>query len=138
LCSPILHRGVLRCSTERLEAERRQKAKISEKKAKAAAGRRDAEKAARNQQQRTQTLRSAVFTAARSGDAAKVRKGVWEDGVDAAGGEIRAGCEGFAESVPEDPQETLLHIAAKNRDVELVRWLDAHSKSLACFSNLIY
>lgn len=72
--------------------------------------------------------RSAVFNAARAGDASKVKKGVWEDDVDAAGGEVKRGCERFVSSPPKDPQETLLHIAARNGDADLVEWLDAHSK----------
>ncbi|EGN93280.1 hypothetical protein SERLA73DRAFT_189828 [Serpula lacrymans var. lacrymans S7.3] len=72
-------------------------------------------------------LRSAVFTAARSKDTEKVKKGVWEDNVDPSGGEIKAGCEEFVHVHPKDPQETLLHIAAFNGDADMVEWLDAHS-----------
>ncbi|EIM89836.1 uncharacterized protein STEHIDRAFT_118931 [Stereum hirsutum FP-91666 SS1] len=112
---------------EKEEAERRQKAKAEEKKSKAAAKQEAAEKAARARQQRTQDLRSAVFAAARSRNAEKVRKGVWEDEVDAAGGEVRVGLENFAKTKPKDPKETLLHIAAYNGDVDLVEWLDTHN-----------
>lgn len=66
-------------------------------------------------------------------DATKVKKGVWEDNVDAAGGEVKRGCEAFVTHSPADPKETLLHIAAKNGDAELVQWLEAHSKSV-CYS----
>lgn len=112
---------------EKEQAERRQKTKAEEKKNKAAAKQEAAEKAARARQQRTQDLRSAVFAAARSGKAEKVKKGVWEDEVDAAGGEVRAGLENFAKTKPTDPKETLLHIAAYNGDIDLVEWLDTHS-----------
>jgi hypothetical protein len=56
-----------------------------------------------------------------------VKKGVWEDEVDAAGGEVKTGCEEYVTS-PKDRKETLLHIAARNGDFELVEWLDAHGK----------
>jgi hypothetical protein len=112
---------------EKEEREQRQKAKKANKKGEAEASRKKAEDAARAQQQRAQTLRSATFAAARAGDAAKVKKGVWEDNVDAAGGEVKKGCEGFVTKAPADPKETLMHIAAKNGDAALVQWLDAHS-----------
>lgn len=76
-----------------------------------------------------QALRSKVFEAARRKDAAAVKKGVYEDNVDASGGEIRKGAESFAKSTPVDPKETLLHIAAKHGDIDLVRWLDSHGMS---------
>jgi hypothetical protein len=112
---------------EKEEREQRQKAKKANKKGEAEASRKKAEGAARAQQQRAQTLRSATFAAARAGDAAKVKKGVWEDNVDAAGGEVKKGCEGFVTKAPTDPKETLMHIAVKNGDADLVQWLDAHS-----------
>lgn len=112
---------------ERVEAEIRQKAKQSQKKAKAKSDRQTAEKAAQNLLQISQATRSAAFAAARSGDAARVKKAVWEDGVDASGGEIKPGCEAFSHQTPQDPRETLLHIATKNGNTELVQWLDAHS-----------
>ena len=55
-----------------------------------------------------------------------MKKGVWEDEVDAAGGEIKKGCESFVESPPKDLRETLSHIAAAKGDVDLVKWLDTH------------
>jgi hypothetical protein len=71
-----------------------------------------------------------VFAAARQRDADKVKKGVWENSVDAAGGEIKPNCSEFVRNEPEDPNETLLHIATKHGDLDLVEWLDAHSE---CF-----
>ena len=68
-----------------------------------------------------------MFSAARQGDNEKVKKGVWEDEVDAAGGEVRRGCESFVKSMPADNSETLLHIATRRGDAELVEWLDTHS-----------
>ena len=85
------------------------------------------------QQQRGQALRSATFAAARRGDAKQVKKGVYEDNVDAAGGEVKKGCEEFVTTPPADPKETLMHIAAKNGDADLVEWLDAHSKLIYSF-----
>ena len=113
--------------TERQEAEKRQKAKRANKKGQAEASRRKAEDTIRTQQERAQILRSSIFAAARSGDAEKVRKGVWEDSVDAAGGEIKKGCEAFVTTPPNDPKETLMHIAVKHGDADLVEWLEAHS-----------
>ncbi|KAH7889399.1 DnaJ-domain-containing protein [Phlebopus sp. FC_14] len=112
---------------ERREAEERQRAKAASKKAEAEKQRKKAAQTAQAQQQRAQTLRSAAFAAARAGDATQVKKGVWEDGVDPAGGEVRVGCERYVKEQPQDPKETLLHIATQKGDVDLVEWLDAHS-----------
>ncbi|KAK0205709.1 hypothetical protein IW262DRAFT_648600 [Armillaria fumosa] len=108
-------------------AEQRRKEKLKAKKAKAAARRRQAKQAIRIHLQKAQTLRSAVFTAAREDNATKVKAGIWEEDVDAAGGEIKRDCERFVSQRPKDPQETLLHIAALKGDHELVVWLDAHN-----------
>ncbi|KAI6132142.1 DnaJ-domain-containing protein [Pisolithus croceorrhizus] len=99
--------------TERKEAEQRKREKSASKKAEAEARRRKAAESLEVQQRRAQTLRSVAFAAARAGDAQRVKKAIWEDLVDPAGGE--------------DPTETLLHIATQNGDVDLVKWLDAHS-----------
>ncbi|KAJ7271992.1 hypothetical protein B0H12DRAFT_1008394 [Mycena haematopus] len=111
---------------ERVEAEERQKAKVEAKRAQAEAQRSKAEATARKLQRQAQTKRSAVFAAARAGKQDKVKAGVWEDNVDAAGGEVKVGCDAFVKTAPKDPQETLLHIAARNGDKELVEWLDTH------------
>ncbi|KAJ7219483.1 DnaJ-domain-containing protein [Mycena pura] len=111
---------------EREAAEERQKAKVEAKKANAQAHRSKAEAAARAAQQQLQIKRSSVFSAARAGKHDKVKAGVWAESVDAAGGEVKAGCEVFVKNKPNDPQETLLHIAARNGDKELVSWLDTH------------
>ncbi|KAI5900281.1 uncharacterized protein SCHCODRAFT_02695521 [Schizophyllum commune H4-8] len=112
---------------ERAAAEQRQKAKVQSKKAQAQAQRTKGENAARVQKQKVQATRSAAFAAARSGDAEAVKKAVWEDSVDPTGGEVQSGCEEFVEILPADGQETLLHIAVKRGDMELVKWLDEHS-----------
>ncbi|KAJ7510077.1 hypothetical protein B0H11DRAFT_1174946 [Mycena galericulata] len=112
---------------ERAAAEERQKAKIEAKRAQAEAQRSKAEAAAQSLQRQAQTKRSAVFSAARARQPEKVKTGVWEDAVDAAGGEVKAGCEAFVKTAPNDLQQTLLHIAARNGDKELVEWLDAHN-----------
>ncbi|KAH9946150.1 uncharacterized protein BXZ73DRAFT_37594 [Epithele typhae] len=112
---------------DRREAEQRKRDRASTKKAEAAASRRTAEQKMRSQQEQAQIKRSEVFAAARRGDFATVKKGVWEDDVDAAGGEIRKGFEDFIQTPPGDRAETLLHIAAKHGNVDIVEWLDSHS-----------
>lgn len=102
---------------------------MEEKKARADAERKKSEQAARKRMQNSQTTRSAVFAAARAGHTEKVKKGIWEDSVDAAGGEVRDGCQEFVKSPPKDPKEALLHIVAKTGDLNLVEWLDSHSAS---------
>ncbi|KAI0320718.1 hypothetical protein OF83DRAFT_1047475, partial [Amylostereum chailletii] len=72
-------------------------------------------------------LRSEVFAAARRNDPERVKKGVWEDEVDAAGGEVKVGHGEFVKKMPVDRKETLLHIAAKHGDASLVEWLNAHN-----------
>lgn len=116
-------------TVERKEAEERQRAKAASKKVEAESRRRQAAETAQAQQQRTQTLRSAAFAAARAGDAKLVKKSIWEDSVDPAGGEVKMGCEKFIGKQPQDPKETLLHIATQKGDVELVEWLNDHSRS---------
>ncbi|KAI0699695.1 hypothetical protein BC835DRAFT_524043 [Cytidiella melzeri] len=111
---------------ERQEAEKRQKEKASKKKAKAEQSRMAAVDKVRVQQQQSQSLRSAVFAAARSGDAEAVKRGVWQDAVDAAGGEAKNGCESWVNPPPHDPHETLTHIAASRGDSNLLEWLDTH------------
>ncbi|VDC06627.1 unnamed protein product [Peniophora sp. CBMAI 1063] len=112
---------------ERREAEERKNNKASSKKAKAAQKQKNAEQAAKALKERVQTRRSAVFEAARKGDAAAVKKGVYEDDVDAAGGEVKLGHDEFVKTMPKDRKETLLHIAAKRGDADLVEWLCSHS-----------
>ena len=97
-------------------AEERQKNKIAQKKANAEAKKKATAEQLKNQREQAQTLRSSVFAAARRGDAEEVMRGVWEEAIDAAGGEIKPGHEAFVKVKPEDPKETLLHIAAKHND----------------------
>ena len=111
---------------DRLAAEKRQKNKIEAKKAQAEAARKSSEERAKLLLQEAQTIRSLVFAAARVGNAAKVKKGVWEDAVDAAGGEVKTGSADFVKDHPVDAKETLLHIASASGDFELVKWLDSH------------
>ncbi|KAF9469189.1 DnaJ domain-containing protein [Collybia nuda] len=111
---------------ERVAAGERQKVKVESKRARALSQREKAEQTARTLQKRIQSTRSAVFSAARAGDAAAVKRGVWEDAVDADGPETKVGCEGFVETTSLDPKETLLHIAVKNGDSGLVGWLNTH------------
>lgn len=111
---------------ERLEAEKRQKNKVEAKKAQAEAVRKSSEERAKLLLRQAQTIRSSVFAAAREGNSAKVKKGIWEDTVDAAGGEVKPGSTEFVKNHPRDPKETLLHIASTSGDLELVEWLDSH------------
>lgn len=127
-CSPPNDSHLL----EKAAAESRQKAKKGRKKAEAEDSRKSAVAAARALQEKAQAARSAVFAAARAGYTEKVKKGVWEDNVDAAGGEIRTGCEEFVPVSPKDPRETLIHIAAKSGNMDLVEWLDTHSEVYPC------
>ncbi|KIK57672.1 hypothetical protein GYMLUDRAFT_45835 [Collybiopsis luxurians FD-317 M1] len=115
---------------ERTAAEQRQKAKNGERAAKAKAQREQAEDVARAQREKAQMNRSTVFQAARKGDVDQVKQGVWEDNVDAAGGEVKPGHEDFVKIMPNDAQETLLHIAARQGDTDLVKWLDAHGAEI--------
>ncbi|KAG9318841.1 hypothetical protein JVU11DRAFT_945 [Chiua virens] len=80
---------------ERKEAEERQRAKAATRKAEAEGRRKKATETAQFQHKRVQTLRSAAFAAARAGEASTVKKAVWEDEVDPAGGEIKMGCENY-------------------------------------------
>ncbi|KAK2466791.1 hypothetical protein APHAL10511_001049 [Amanita phalloides] len=113
--------------TERHQAKERQQHKKAAKKAQAKAKTQKAEQTAQTLQERAQTLRSRVFQAAREKNSAKVKEGIYEFSVDASGGEARVGCEKFVKILPEDPQETLLHIATKNGDADLVEYLDRHN-----------
>ncbi|KAH7106021.1 DnaJ-domain-containing protein [Auriculariales sp. MPI-PUGE-AT-0066] len=100
----------------RAGAERR-KTKAQTKKSKKVTEQANAATSIVNAASRAQVLRSDIFAAMRNGDAARVKKGVWEDSVDAAGPEIIGNSAG----------ETLLHIAAGRGDIELVHWLDEHN-----------
>ena len=87
---------------------------------------RDAERV-KSAKLQAQAKRSQVFTNARKGDPEAVKKGIWEDCVDAAGGEIldNERLEGLVQ--PSDPKETLMHIAARLGDEVLIEWLIDHS-----------
>ena len=74
-----------------------------------------------------------TFAAARANNVKQVEKGVYEDNVDAAGGEVKKGCEEFVIPLPTDPKETLTHIAVKHGNTHLVKWLDLHCKLICAF-----
>lgn len=109
------------------DAATRQKEKTERKREKAKQDRQSASKVLASQREKMQDLRSKVFAAARKGDADAVRKGVWELDVDPSGGEIKPGCDHLVRQKPTDPRETLLHIAARHGDKDLVEWLGSHS-----------
>lgn len=121
--------------TEKFLAEEKKEQDAKKKKVKAETNRSAAAKSAQDSKQRRQTLRSAVFAAARSGDSAKVKKGIWEDQVDAAGGEIAPGCEKLVQKKPQDSSETLMHIAVQRDDKDLLEWLDSHSELTTLLSH---
>ncbi|KAG8943055.1 hypothetical protein FRC00_011411, partial [Tulasnella sp. 408] len=87
------------------------------------------ERKAREALERPQRIRSAVFEAARKGNAKAVKKGVWEDAVDAAGPEVLPRAVDLVKERPADwnTLETLLHIAVSRGDQELVAWLIKHN-----------
>lgn len=110
----------------RLAAER-QKAKAAKRNAAFAQSRVEAEKKLQNAKERRQYLRSDTFSSARRGDSANVRKRIYEDGVDAAGPEYINSDELSGQTAS---LETLLHIAATQKDLELVSWLIDHSEQI--------
>lgn len=113
------------------DAATRQKEKTKRKRERAKQELQAAAKVLASQQESVQGLRSKVFAAARNGNADVVKKGVWEQDVDPSGGEIKPGCDHLVRQKPSDPRETLLHIAARHGDKELLEWLGSHSLFLS-------
>lgn len=72
-----------------------------------------------------QKQRATVFAAARGGRWEQVKKGIWEDGVDADGVEVLTGLEEMIPT-PKEPKETLLHLAAKAGVTDIFKWLVDH------------
>ena len=129
--SAILSRAIQhrQAPPEIKDAATRQKEKAERKRDKAKRDRQSAAKTLASQQEKMQALRSKVFAAARTGDADAVKKGVWEQDIDPSGGEIKPGCDHLVRQKPADLHETLLHIAARHGDKDLVEWLGSHSPS---------
>lgn len=125
---PFIHLTGAQFTTEMREAHERQKKKQEDKIAKAEVQRKKAEEAKRAQNQKSQKLRSQVFRAARDGNSAKAKELIWEHSIDATGGEVKAGCEEYVQCKPKDLSETLLHIAVKQDNLDLVEWLTTHGK----------
>jgi hypothetical protein len=123
----VVRATTITCLTEKAAGEKRRKAKKVKKKVTAEESKKSAEAAAVALLQRSQGTRSAVFAAARIGNAAGVQKGVWEESVDAAGGEVLPGAVAFVQQPPKDVQQTLLHIAAAKGDTGLIKWLIEHN-----------
>ncbi|KAG8948241.1 hypothetical protein FRC04_009879 [Tulasnella sp. 424] len=90
---------------------------------------REAARKVREALERPQRIRSTVFEAARKGNTAVVKKGVWEHNVDAAGPEVLPRASDLVKVRPADwnKLETLLHIAVSNGDKDLVEWLITHN-----------
>lgn len=107
--------------------------KKAKKKEQYVAGKQVKEDHIKEGKRQSQKKRSDVFRSARNGDSAAVRKGVWEESIDAAGGEPLPGMEddiNFLSQKHEgkvDPKETLLHIFARRGDALMVEWLLDHS-----------
>lgn len=109
------------------DAATRQKEKAERKREKAEQDRQSAAKVLAEKRGKMQALRSSVFAAARKGDVEAVKNGVWEQEIDPSGGEIRPGCDHLVRQKPADPHETLLHIAARHGNKDLLEWLGSHS-----------
>ena len=101
---------------DRQQAEQRRAEQLAKKKAQAEQAKRDKDKAARDQKLRTQKIRSAVFLAARKDDVEKVKKGIYEDSVDAAGGEVKRGNEDLDDGdfEPLWPDSFLIAVSAQS------------------------
>ena len=115
---------------EMKDAATRQKEKTKRKREREKQDRQTAAKVLASQLEKVQALRSKVFAAARNGDADTVKKGIWEQEVDPSGGEIKPGCDHLVGQKPSDPRETLLHIAARHGNKDLLEWLGSHSAFL--------
>lgn len=115
---------------DRTAALSSQDAKKSKKKAEVEDSRKFAAAAARSLQEKSQRARSEVFAAARASNTQKVKRGVSENNINTVGGEVLKGFEDLARIGLIDTKETLLHIAAQDGNLELVKWLDTHSKPL--------
>lgn len=120
---------------ESIRAARLREEKKKTKKEQYTKGRQQNEDRVKEAKRDSQKKRSKVFERARNGDAAAVKKGVWEDNVDAAGGEPLAGMENDSSFLGHhagqvDHNETLLHILAKHGDRQTVEWLLDHSAFL--------
>lgn len=131
----------------RAGAARRENKNLSKKQA-AANARAYSAAAVLDQLRTAQARRSEVFAAARAGRADLVRKGVWEDNVaageperlpgfvadqDAEKENVGVGQKGKGKKSDKDDKEsveTLVHIAAKRGDAELVEWLIDHGALL--------
>jgi hypothetical protein len=74
-----------------------------------------------------QKKRSAIFAVARAGRWEQVKKGIWEDCVDADGVEVLSGLEEIMPK-PKEPKETLLHLAAKAGVTDVFKWLVDHGE----------
>ncbi|KIY72080.1 DnaJ-domain-containing protein [Cylindrobasidium torrendii FP15055 ss-10] len=112
---------------ERQQAEQRKQDAAKAKKATGEMQKKQAKAKVANAKQASQKKRSQVFAAARAGKVDQVKKGIWEDQVDATGGEILLGCDEYVATRPKDPKETLLHIASQKGDVDMVEWLQTHN-----------
>jgi hypothetical protein len=114
--------------TEAVEAAARRKAKAESKAAERAQSISQAAERTRQVLAKQQALRSSIFAAAKKGDAEAVKKGIYEDEVDAAGPEMLPGSDSKEAMKGANALETLLHIVVDNGDTKLAEWLLDHSQ----------
>jgi len=124
---------------ESIRVARLREEKKKTKKERYTKGRQDNEDRVKEAKRDSQKKRSKVFERARNGDAAAVKKGIWEDNVDAAGVEPLAGMESDPSFLGQHgghagQKETLLHIFSRHGDHDTVEWLLDHSEFLSCWS----
>jgi hypothetical protein len=139
---------VERLKQQKEEETRREAERIAQKKSKKdgrAKAQQQYKQTVQDTKRASQRKRSEVFKMARSGDAEGVKKAIWEQNVDAAGGEYLVGMKEdpiFAKSWKDadcDLNETLLHIFARSGELDMVKWLIDHSMSccLSLYSNAV-
>ena len=122
---------LITCRTERREAQVLRHIKTQRKSEAQAETPRKQRQA---QDTQLQCICCGIFAAARNGDNDRVQKGIWEEGVNSIGGEIRKGCAFLVKAMSDDLLESLLHIFAQQGHLQFVDWLHTHGPLLMLFS----